>query len=530
MTAADIPISNLQLRCGSCGAPYARLAPGEIQICTYCGTAQRTVDARQFLDHFMAQVTAFVRQAVPIGLDVSRSQTIDPVARLSAFNSSIRPRLTTESDQYRFACFNLLSSPLAILPFSSGLSVPGGTDPATVSVFVAKTKSVSGLAVDDASRELLQRASGLASCYQSLLVASRLANSQQPERYHLIAQNYATASDAIASSGHWPPLALRLAALSAQTRATDLLLTGRELGEARRWLSVADESLSRARTMLSAAPELGYMVTAVDQELSVVRTVGAMLEIAEKSPMFPPPPTVYVERLVGVLNWLAHNTPGDWGTSFASIGTRELIFVRAAQLRAAQAGCGSVKVVLAGSGTFVPFWVVELPYTFETGVLWAKRGKQVPEILLVAATFATDTASVTGAGSGRVLTDVFSASSGGSVIGAYYSRVRGRQEKITESGGLAHALQYATVSSMQGLPAIPPFSTEAQALRLVQRYIDGVRYSNPKVASQLRASSPRILDLVYVPCSLNTSPPVPWLGPLSPISLGNPESLSGFVG
>jgi hypothetical protein len=529
MSLADSPVSNIQLRCGSCGAPYARVASGEIQSCTYCGTSQRTVDARQFLDHFMAQVTSFVRQAVPTGLDVSRSQTIDPVARLSAFNSSIRPRLATESDQYRFACFNLLSSPLAVVPFSLGLAVPGDADPATVSVFAAKVQSVSGLAVDEASRELIQRAGGLATCYQSLLVATRLANTQQPERFHLISQNYATASDAIASTGRWQPLAIRLSALSVQTRATDLLLSARELGECERMLGGASKELERSKSMLASTPELGYMAAAMAQELAVTRMLRSMLEIAQSSPMVAPPPMVYVERLSGVLNWLSQNTPGDWAASFRSMKTREEVFRSASQLRAAQAGRGSVKVLQGGSGTLVPFWAVELPYTFETGVLWTKRGKEVPEILLVAATFATDIASVTGVGSGRVLTDVFSIAVGGGVINEYYDRIRGKQTKITDSRGLASILQSATMGAIQGLPAIPPFTTQAEALKLVQRYVDCIRYLNPKAASQLKASSPRVLDLVYLPASLNSSPLVPWLGPLSPISLGNPQSLSGFV-
>src|SRR5208282_3252964 len=140
-------LTELSLRCQSCGAPYAGNARGEILTCTYCGTSQRIVDARQFLDHFMAQVNAFVRQAVPPGLDVSRSTTIDPVARLASFNFIFNPPPTTESDQYRISCFNLLSSSLAVLPFSPIAQLSAGVDPATVSIFAAKVQSVSGLAV-----------------------------------------------------------------------------------------------------------------------------------------------------------------------------------------------------------------------------------------------------------------------------------------------------------------------------------------------------------------------------------------------
>jgi hypothetical protein len=522
-------LSGQTLRCGSCGAPYTGRTDGEILTCTYCGTSARMVDARQFLDHFMAQVTAFVRQAVPSGLDLSRSQTVDPVARLAAFNSGIRPRLATESDQYRLSCFRLLSSPLAVLPFSPGPTPPPGADPAKVSIFAAQVQSVSGLAVDDASRELVRRTGGVASCYQSLLVATRLSAGGQPERLHLISQDFQAASAAIDSAGRWPALSVRLAALAEECQAVDLLLSGRELGDARQLLGAAQDDLNRSRGLLSAAPELGYMVTAVDQELAVVRTIRSMLEMAERSPSVPPQPLIYAQRLSGVLDWLSQNAPGDWASYFRSSRLREAVFQRAAQLRAAQAGTGGVKIASAGGGTFVPFWVVELPYTFETGVLWTKRGKEVPETLLLAATFPTDLSGLGGTQCARVLTDVFAASRGGGAVNEYYDRLRGRQQKISESGSLAALVQGATVYSLPGQQAIPPFTTEVEALRLVQLYVDGVRSSNPKAASQLRASSPRVVELVYVPCNLQASPLVPWLGALSPSSLGDTRSLLGFI-
>lgn len=534
MTATDAtplgpPLTELTLRCQACGAPYAGNARGEVLTCTYCGTSQRVVDARQFLDHFMAQVTAFVRQAVPAGLDLSRSQTVDPVARLAAFNSGIRPRLATESDQYRLSCFRLLSSSLGVPPFAPSFGGAPGASPATVSIFAAQVESVSGLAVDDGSRELVRRAGGLASCYQSLLVAVRLSGTSQPERFHLISQNYATASEAISSTGRWSPLATRLAGLAQQVDAVDRLLTGHEPGEARRLLAGAAEDLNRARGQLAATPELGYMTSAVDQELAVVRIIGLMLDLTESSPTVAPVPLLYLQRLSGVLDWLSQNTPGDWSPAFRSAKFREEVFRRAAELRSAQAGRGTVKVIVTGGGTLVPFWAVELPYTFETGVLWTKHGKEVPETLLIAATFPTDLASLTSTGAHRVVTDIFASARGGRTLNEYAGRLRGTQQKISESGGLLPALQNAARSPIAGQPAIPPFTTQAEAQRLVQNYLEGIRAANPKVGAQLRGSSPRIVDLVYAPCDLRASPPVPWLGPLSPSSLGDPQVLVGFL-
>jgi hypothetical protein len=477
----------------------------------------------------MAQVTEFVRQAVPAGLDVSGSTNVDPVARLAAFNASVRPRLTTESDQYRFGCFNLLSSALAILPSSPIITPTQGLDPTKVSVFAAKVQSVSSLAVDDGSRDLIRQAAGLASCYQSLIVATKLSSGAQPERLHLISQNYSAASKAIESTGRWAPLVIRLNGLSQQCQAVDLYMTGKELGEARRLLGASAERLLHARSLLSQNPELGYMTTALDQELAIIRTVGSMVSISESSATVAPHPVVYAQRISGILDWLSRYAPGDWAHSFRSAKLREEVFRRAAEVRAAQAGRGSVKVLWTGSGMLAPFWVVELPYTFETGMLWAKRGKEVPEILLVAASFPTDLSSLSRSGCAKFLTDVFATARSGRPLNEYYDRVRGAEQKISESGGLAPILQSAVAGSIPGGQAIPPLTTEAEALKLVQLYVENVRSTNAKVAAQLRASSPRVLDLVYFSTVIQAFPPVPWLGPLSPVSLGDPSSLLGLV-
>ena len=523
------PLTEQKLRCSSCGASYPSGAHSEILTCAYCGSSARMVDARAFLDHFLAQVTAFVRQAVPAGLDVTGSGMVDPVARLAAFNSSVRPRLSTATEQYRFSCSNLLSSPLAVQPFGSMTHVASLPDPTAVSVFIAQVQSVSGLASDDTSRDLVRRAGGIATCYQSLLVALRLAAGSQPERFHLIAQNYTTAAEAIRSTGCWTIIADRLTALEKQCRAVDSLVTGTSISESKSLLGGASQDLTAARSALSTAPDLGYMTSAIDQELSLTRAVGSMSTIVEGSASVSPPPLVYIERLSRLFDSLAATAPAYWAPSFRSLKLREEVFRRAAELRSAQAGRGTVKVLALGAGTLVPFWVVELPYTIETGVLWTKRGREVPEVLLVAATFPSDPASLAPGWAWRVLTNVFAAAYGGPVLSDTVNRLRGNEQTLSRSSGLAQMVAAAAPGTVGGFAGVPPLTTEAEALKLVQVYLEGLRSSSPKAAAQLRASSPRVVDLVYVPCNFLAQLHVPGLGGLSPASVGDPQTLMAFV-
>ena len=182
-------------------------------------------------------------------------------------------------------------------------------------------------------------------------------------------------------------------------------------------------------------------------------------------------------------------------------------------------------MVAIGSGVLVPFWVVELPYTFETGVLWTKRGKEVPELLLVSATFPTDLSSFGAAGVSRPLTDVFSSARIGGSLNQLYGRISGKEERITSSGSLRSALQNVAVASVRGQPAVPPLTTAAEALKVVRTYVSAIHIANPGSAAQLRASSPRVVDFLYLPCDLHGPVPLPWLGALSPASLGDSRIL-----
>lgn len=529
-SAADPGVGAVRLRCGSCGAPYPPGEHGEILTCGYCGASQRVVDARQFLDHFRAQVTAFLRQSIPPGLDLTGSTTVDPVARLAAFQASVRPHLATESEQYRVGLFRLLSTPFAVLPFPSPARTAAGPNPAVVSIFAEKVHSVSALAVDDASRELLRRSSGIAAAYQSLLVAVGLEANPRPERLVLLAQDLSAAADAMRGSGRWTALSTRLTALSIQARAADRLLGGGPPEEIRALLAQSSGGLAEARAALATQPELGFMLGAVDQEAAANRIVGSMATIVERSARVRPHPFLFLQRLQFLLDGIAGAAPAGWGGAWGSLRLREEIFQRAAALRSAQGGYGSVRTIApAGAPLLLPCWVLELPYTFETGLLWAKRGKEVPERLLVPATFPTDPSTLVPAGAPRAITDVFRSGTSGPALGQLVGRISGREQRISDSGTLATLLASGAEQPIAGLPALPPLSTGAEAMRIAVAYVEGVRTTQPGAAARLRSSSPRVVDLVYFPATLDGPIHLPWLGGLSPASVGDLPTLRSLI-
>src|SRR5574340_1281412 len=211
---AASPLSLVALRCRACTAPLPATGAEEIIKCPICGTSQRVVDARAFLDQIMLQVNAWVRQAIPMGMESYATQSVDPIARQSVFMNYVKPRLTTEYQEVRFNFLNLLSQPLGVLPFMVEKNLPKATTPANVFLFQAKVQSVAPLAMDQQGKDSVAETAGAATAYAYLLNNAALAADTKPERYYLMSKNFSAAAGAVKTVPRYAALADRLQGLA----------------------------------------------------------------------------------------------------------------------------------------------------------------------------------------------------------------------------------------------------------------------------------------------------------------------------
>ncbi len=116
----------------------------------------------------------------------------------------------------------------------------------------------------------------------------------------------------------------------------DLLLGGRELSESHRQLGTAGRDLGEARSLLSATPELGYMVAAVDQELATVRTVGSMPRTLWRTSVGSSPPSPLHSAARGSARLVGSSQSERMGTHLPLAKLREETFRRAAEVRGAK--------------------------------------------------------------------------------------------------------------------------------------------------------------------------------------------------
>jgi len=521
----------LALRCKSCSAPLSARPSDDILTCEYCGSTQKLVDARAFFDQILAQVNAWVRQAMPPGIGSSVTSIVDPVARHMVFTNNVQPRLSTEFGEYRFACLNILSHPLLVLPYVTEKTVPATDNPQDIFLFHAKTQSIQPLAVDDDSKAFLSEVSGLSIAYAYLLNNVSLMSELKPERYHFIRQNLEAAADALKDIPKYGGLLQRVKGAAALSHGLDLLTSLRPV-EAQQHMNEARGLLEDAQKMIAQSPELAIMLQAVKKELSITNSARYIAEAASLSPggdiaagIMP------IRNLLSIVGTMQRESPPFWRPRFQNATFHEYILKTVADIRRATTGSGTIRMI-SGSGTMLfPFWAVDIPYTFQTGALWKTQGVEVVESVLVSATFPMDQGAISEMNPRAVLTDVFSARERRGFFEDSYRKMSGKETSISGGGPVRDTIRRAQPGRPAGMKVVPPLSTAQDSIAIVQSYVTKICQTDRTMQSQLKLSAPRATDMIFVSGTPAGGRPnvMPWLGGLAPASVGNIEVLTAIA-
>ncbi len=525
------PVNLVALRCRACTAPLPATSSEEIVKCPSCGTSQRVVDARAFLDQIMLQVNAWVQQAIPLGMQAVTQGSVDPVARYTVFVNYVKPRLTTEYQEFKFNFLNLLSHSLGVLPFQVEKGLPTPNTPASAFLFQAKVQSVAPLAMDDAGKASIAETGGLATAYAYLLNNAALAADTKPERYYLMAKNSAAAADALKGVPKYAPLADRLRALSDLNTGLDAV-SNLKLYDAPSSLDKARAGLEASKAKAAQDFDLAIMNQAIDKELSVVRATQSLVRSIQLDTTGNAASSMTaMGRLLTLLGSLQDVPLAQWRARFADVGHTEEILRHVEDIRNAQRGSPTLKVIPGQGGALFPFWAVDIPYTFQTGALWRAQGVEVTEAMLVAATFPLDPNAFSGTDPAAVLTDVFMARERSGFFNDAMKRASGKETSISGGGPVRDAIARAQMAPAGAVKVVPPLTTGPDAAALAQTYLIRVRQVDRTIDKQLRLSSPRVTQLVYAygnPTGMQANV-MPWLGGLAPRSVGDLTAVASIA-
>jgi len=507
----------VSLRCKHCGAPFevdSLTSDSSYITCTSCGTSQTRVDAKEYLEQMMGQVRSWISKAIPTGVNISQADNIDAVARHNIFSNSVRPAIETEMTEYRFGFLSLLSNQLIMMPHRTNTSFRSPHQSSSAFEFNAKAKSVSPLAVDPESTELMQTADKMSLAYAMMINNMKLLSEDKPGRYDLMAANFIEAKDSLKGSQKYESVCKRLDALSEVSIGIGYLESGNVI-ESRPRLQNGLTLLEDAKMATMMSMEFGSTFLAVDQEASVTKVILDIAETCLNDPSADPLQVLDILRKVMDAASVQYKTNHELGSIFKNVTRYVEIFSNISKIFSSKTGKGGIVITAGNGSTLLPFWAVDLRYSFTTGALFAKKSVEVHENLLVPATFVTDANALNDPRSS--VTDIFASRPGGFLEG-----LKGSEKSMSESGEIGNLVRSASENSAGTRKVVVPVCTKNEAESFVLRYLKQCIADD----SKLKLIRPTVDKLIYVPCEIYDSGiSFPSLGKMSPRSVGHTGTL-----
>lgn len=480
----------IMLRCKYCGAPFEAKdveANTPYITCRSCGTTQQRIDAKAYLDQVMDQVRSWVSSAMPGGFSMSQAENVDSIARHNIYVTNVRPRISAEITEYRFAANTLMTNPLFVMPFTTDKTAKPVHTSASAFEFDAKIKGLSPLAVDSNDRKELTTAENIVKSYALIINNVKLLQENKPGRYLLMSNNFSQASEMLSKSSEYAPASKRFSALAEACTGCEKLLNGDSLGSIGH-LEKSVNGLREVKDNLFSVPSMAMMYQGVERELSQVSAVADLV----KSSSSTGGDAVKTLAALAKISEIQYPNVSNW-TILRTKDRNSELFQHLSQALSARSGSGTM-MITSGDGDYLfPFWDVDLRYSFVTGALWSKKSVEVAEDILIPGDFTIDSGCLTNPASG--VTDIFALCPEKSILAG----LRGSEVSISGGEGIGSLSDTARPGSPGARKIIVPLSTKKEAEHLTENYLVQRMQSN----SKLRLSKPYVKNLIYVPCKVS---------------------------
>ena len=476
------------LRCKYCGAPFEEKDVGAETpyiTCRSCGTTQQRIDAKAYLDQVMAQVRSWVSSAMPGGFSLTQTENVDSIARHNIFITNVKPRITPEITEYRFAANSLMSNSLFVLPFTVDNTAKPVHTPASAFELNAKLKSLSPLAVDPNDKAEIAGAENLANAYALIINNAKLMQEDKPGRYVLMGNNFRQASDMLKNVKDYESVSKRFGGLADACTGCEKLLNGDAMGSLG-YFEKGASALNDAKAGLFSTPALAVMFQGIEREATLVNTAAEVVKNSMGGDA--------VKTFSGLskITKIEYPNVSNWVILRSKDRSREL-FDHMAEILAAKAGNGTINIASGDGDILYPFWDIDLRYSFTTGALWSKKSVEVAEDILVPADFTIDLGCLTDPSSG--VTDIFLLKPASGIL----SGITGKETSISGGEGIGRLSDTAKPGNPGGRQVIAPLSTKKEAEQLTENYLVQRAVTN----SKLKLTKPYVKQLIYIPCRMS---------------------------
>lgn len=483
----------IALRCKYCNAALETKNKKQTIIrCESCGTEQKLLEVKEYLNQIRGWIHEWLGSAVPKHyIDTGKGEQIDKAARYNIFVNNVKPKLDTEYHDYKFHSLSFLGNVLFFPPFLTGDSLYKQDESKDIFLFNAKIKSIYPLAVDKEHQNYLNEIDSMSTAYGYLLNNLPFLEENNPDRFHCLANNFKKSAECFNTTESFASLSERFSGLHNIALASDKFLENK-VSQAKKLVVKGIASLKEANTKISSDLNLASMSPAVKREISIAELTQYMINTASNLGGN----ISQIEKLMNFLLNQKEQAPEIWRDYFKNVERYKQIFSWLEKISLAKAGEPAIKIVGKGGAFLFPFWVVDLPYTFSTGSLWMKKNPEVHETMLLSALFTSDE-NLLSANYTNAVTDIFSRRQSDGFFKDLSKSITGKETSISTAGPIHKILQIATKSSASG-KIFPTLSTKEEAKKMVDLYIDETKKHNSFVYKKFNFCQSRIVELLFI--------------------------------
>lgn len=455
------------------------------------------MDVEKYVEQLRAEVFGWVRSMVPGGVQLVAQG--DPLARSQIFEQTIRQGLSSKFEAMSLQLVKIGSSPLLAPPYAAPSPSLRG-DVAFDSKYIlgeaAKFQGLLSFAQTEEQSSFLTQATATAETLGYLLNITRIY-SEQERSYKTVANNFSMAAESLGRDKSRSAGAARMRGLALMSNAIASFAAGNvrdateQLDNAEKWMTTASSEVMSQGSLIAWYP-------GIKAERGMVGSLKALAEGVKASSAFGSSPTDSFSRFSKyVMAFQAAKRNGGKVLSTGNFIEPDIfkeICTSVKEVSLAKAGNSSVNALLGGGAIWIACWLAEISYSFETGMLFMKKGQAVQERLLVSGIFPLR-ADLIFAAPQFLVTDIFSVQS----ESGFMDRLKGNEKSLTTGIGYSYLGQTKKTSIPYTSTVIPVLCTKLEAEKLANIYLEKVRQ---RLQGKLRIGIPTISQLVYVGGSL----------------------------
>jgi hypothetical protein len=480
------------LRCVKCGAPLTR-SPAEAEYlkCDFCGFTQKSVDVKQYLDKLRGEVYNWLQAMVPAGAIVSA--VADPLARHNIFSINIKPRILGEYAAVKSRLSMVLTHPLFAFPFQSSNTFRVQDDSRTCFENVAKIQGLEPMAVVEEDRTFFDDIKATYEMHAYIVNALGLVASKSDPS--LLVNNFQMMATALEKIPQRNIEYKRMHGIAEAYQATEAFMKS-DLDAAKTLIGNAAKTLQEVAVEARKSPTSAVMVPATLSEVSNVKAMenlvaacGTLADLGHPSGEMLPYFSKYFMKLDTVRGGPSPSTYHELSAYLKNI-------------LEARAGASHLEVLPGAGNLYLPMWDILVTYTFATGALFMKKGKDVEDRLLVLGTVPL---------AEKTVTDVFAQSS------RMMDRLSGKESTLT-TGYVGNVLAQTRRTSLPASSRIvPPLLTREEGEKVAEEYLQRV---SQRMGGKIKFGAARSVRLVYGTAEIRGNDiHIPCLGD-SQVSLG----------